>query len=708
MNPTKKSLLCIALITTLTACSGSNENAPTVTPVSEKSAGIFSLATDDTAFEEAIKNALLPKPTENSFAIAQASPGELAADSSSSRFTSTYVLENGVDEADMVKYTGDYLLVARNSNSYQCCPACSCAIPFEGNNNNDSQIQIFSADTDAATTMSIAAFTINDIVVPELDAEQVLTNTAQITGIYTEGDQNLLVLGSSSPAPLFGDAWFSSTYWMNNISYINIYDLSNPSEVALNWGASINGNLVQSRRIGNVLYLVTRYTPYIEGMTYYHSNDPAVTAQQNSLINNAELEDLVPLIRISNGSDAEVKQLFNPTDCYIPTDSTAESSADGSITSITAIPINNPDDLSTTCYTGNAHGMYMSDKALYLAEQNYAQDIDEKDSTIIHKFAVNSTSTSYSGSGEVDGTLGGRGALDFRLSEYNNNLRVVTSVFDFSDQGSDTADIVDHQLTILAESDTEYALTTVATLPNTDRPQEIGKPNETLYAVRFSGDRAYLVTFERIDPLYVLDLSDPQDPIIAGELEVPGFSDFIHPVSDNLILALGKDVTPTDQGFAWFGGLKVDLYNVSDISNPVSLSSMSIGDRGTDSEALYDRHAFTYRQMSDDQHRFAIPIDLFEQDPELPNEPGNRTTWTGSGLHLFEIDMIQTPDAAMINHKGEMRTENNSGDGYQYPSYDYHRSIFHDEAVIYVDSQGVWSAIWTDPETLQGPVNPAP
>ena len=125
-------------------------------------------------------------------------------------------------------------------------------------------------------------------------------------------------------------------------------------------------------------------------------------------------------------------------------------------------------------------------------------------------------------------------------------------------------DFVDHQLYILRESSTRPELEIVSTLPNDSRPEEIGKPNEALYGVRFLGDVAYAVTFERIDPLYAIDLSIPADPFIAGELEVTGFSDFLHPVTDDLLLGLGRSAE---------GGIKVELFDVSSIAQPLSRQS---------------------------------------------------------------------------------------------------------------------------------------
>jgi uncharacterized secreted protein with C-terminal beta-propeller domain len=108
----------------------------------------------------------------------------------------------------------------------------------------------------------------------------------------------------------------------------------------------------------------------------------------------------------------------------------------------------------------------------------------------------------------------------------------------------------------------------VGELPNAARPQPLGKPGEHLYASRFIGARGYLVTYRLTDPLYVLDLSDPGDPKMAGELHVEGYSDYLFPVSDTLLLGVGKDAVVDggagDGRFAWYQGVKVSLIDVSE------------------------------------------------------------------------------------------------------------------------------------------------
>ena len=265
------------------------------------------------------------------------------------------------------------------------------------------------------------------------------------------------------------------------------------------------------------------------------------------------------------------------------------------------------------------------------------------------------------------------------MNEHNGDLRLIASQFDW---GSD--DFVDHQLYILRESSTRPDLEIVSTLPNNSRPEEIGKPNEALFGVRFLGDTAYAVTFERIDPLYAFDLSDPADPFIAGELQVTGFSDFLHPVTDDLLLGLGSGAN---------GGVKLELFDVSNLAQPLSRGSATIGGSGSYSEARYDRHAFTYQVDANGLDRFSIPANVFATDGSFQ--------YLGSALYLFEILDKDMPSLAALNSVGSIQPPSIGPNG---PGWvERSRSFIHDDTIYYVRDEDVWSAIWDTPAIVNGP-----
>jgi hypothetical protein len=168
-------------------------------------------------------------------------------------------------------------------------------------------------------------------------------------------------------------------------------------------------------------------------------------------------------------------------------------------------------------------------------------------------------------------------------------------------------------LTVLREDASGTQLTTVSTLPNAKRPAPIGLSGEQVYAVRFLGERGYVVTFRRTDPLYILDLADPSDPKVSGELKTNGYSDYLLPVANGLLLGVGKDANDTGR----VQGVKLSLFDVADAANPKEVATRTIGKTGSSSGLDYGSHGinlFTTGGVS----RVALPV-VNETLYEAPN-----------------------------------------------------------------------------------------
>ncbi|MCX8175147.1 MAG: beta-propeller domain-containing protein [Candidatus Micrarchaeota archaeon] len=131
-------------------------------------------------------------------------------------------------------------------------------------------------------------------------------------------------------------------------------------------------------------------------------------------------------------------------------------------------------------------------------------------------------------------------------------------------------------------------------------------PGEQIYSVRFMGDKAYMVTFKQIDPFFVLDLSNPANPTIAGKLKLPGYSNYLHPYDENHIIGIGNEAEEDKEGqFAWQKGVKISLFDVSDMANPREVAKYEIGDRGTYSPALHDHKALLF---SREKNLLVLPV----------------------------------------------------------------------------------------------------
>ncbi len=684
--PLHNATLLLANCLLVAACSSGGGDSVD-TPNAGKTQGLLSKVTNAAQFEQALKSGL----KENSSArvsntVADSALSANESGNAQSSYTSTYTLVEGVDEADILKYDGNILYAVDRGYEPYSCP--TCLDNQEGASENEAHkesIKIFQTSPETASAEYLGKIESAD-------------QSSRIAGLYLPAEDQLMALRSGYSIAAAGDAWLSPYYWQEGSVSLSVYDTSNPESVSEQFNLEIEGTLVGSRRIGDKLYLVTRYSPNPNYPVAYEQG----SAQANETVDALTVADMIPIA----SSDGVEQALFEPTDCYVVTDDDVVANSPV-ITSITIVPIEQPESNETVCYTGEAGGIYMSKSSLYLLahQYNYSQDQSE-DSTVIHKFALGESGVSYRGSGQVSGVLGYGEKMDYRLSEHDGYLRVVSTEYSYSSLIVDDAivvdsttptDSVDHKLTILRESATAEALTVVSTLPNSKNLAEIGKPDERLYAVRFTDDRAYLVTFRNIDPLYVLDISDPAAPLIAGELEVPGFSDFIHPVSDDLLLTLGKDAEPNGQGWTWVQGLKLELFDVSDITQPQSADSLSIGGRYTDSPAIYDRHAFTYLAGASDNgssDRFSIPINLYSSDGL------DQPQWVDSALNLFEVANRDNASQASIKQLGKIVSMSSEDDD-DSPSYGSKRSVIDGDAVYYYDSGALWAGFWSNPEAAE-------
>ncbi len=643
-------IFLVSVLLAVAGCGGNssgNGGSPDV-----PAAGLLSPISSAAALEASIKSGLTVVSSSEQLALA----ADISSGAASGNFTGTYTQEKNVDEFDAVRYDGAHLFVAPR-RYYYCC---FIATDADGATNTGAapvrSIRILSTDPDNGSATLAGTIPLEDNI--------------SVQGMYLDGERMFALTGESIYGS-YGQLWADIAIWAPEQLGFRIYDISDTGNPLLEIDVRIDGVFVESRRIGNTVYIVSRYTPYIDGLNYYVAT-PEQKTQNEQILAGVSLSDLLPKITV-NG---ETSDLVAPERCYATTQDDGVGYA--VLTSITAVPIDNPTAFSTTCYNEESYGVYVSENALYFTEFR-PDTAASRDTTRIHKFALSGTRVHYRGSADIDGTVWRGGQADFRMSEHAGDLRILASQFDWTNE-----DFVDHKLYILRESTVGPDLDIVSTLPNAQRPEEIGKPNESLYGVRFLADRAYAVTFLQIDPLYALDLSNPADPFIAGELEVTGFSDFLHPVTDDLLLGLGTGAN---------GGVKLELFDVSNISQPLSRGSATLGGRGSHSEARYDRHAFTYQVNAGGVDRLAIPATLYSFD--------GLYNYLQSGLYLFEIRDKNTPMVASLASAGSIIPP---ADGTTVPFYaNRNRSFIHNDTVYYVRDEAVWAAFWQSPTIVNGP-----
>ncbi len=257
--------------------------------------------------------------------------------------------------------------------------------------------------------------------------------------------------------------------------------------------------------------------------------------------------------------------------------------------------------------------------------------IDYRQRTIVNKFSLNNGKVSFEGQGIVPGRL----LNQFSMDEYMGNFRVATTL---DEQWGDVlwrSDSTTQPQPVVQQSNSVYVLN--------ENMEIVGRleglaPGEKIYSARFVGERAYLVTFRQIDPLFVIDLSQPETPRVLGKLKIPGYSDYLHPIDETHLIGVGKDTeTAKSENFAWYLGMKVAIFDVSDVENPKQMHSLIIGDRGTGSFALQDHKAFLYDK---EKQLLVLPIYLHEisetQKDQIQKGIGDWGSWPAYGEPVFQ------------------------------------------------------------------------
>jgi uncharacterized secreted protein with C-terminal beta-propeller domain len=220
-------------------------------------------------------------------------------------------------------------------------------------------------------------------------------------------------------------------------------------------------------------------------------------------------------------------------------------------------------------------------------------------------------------------------------------------------------------------------------------------PGEDLHSARFMGDRCYLVTFKKIDPLFVIDLEDPTNPEVLGKLKIPGYSDYLHPYDEHHIIGVGKETVESENGdWAWYQGVKLSLFDVTNVSQPKEISKIEIGDRGTDTLVLRDHKAFLFSRS---KNLLVLPILLAEIDeakypPELypygvPANAYGDFVWQGA--YVLNV----TLDDGFTVRGGVTHIENSTElmkSGYYFSSpYAVTRALYIDDLLYTISSNRV-------------------
>ncbi|MGI9658264.1 MAG: beta-propeller domain-containing protein [Gaiellaceae bacterium] len=360
---------------------------------------------------------------------------------------------------------------------------------------------------------------------------------------------------------------------------LTLVDVSQPERLTVAETLNVEGGYITARLTGKSIRLVTSSFP--EAVPFVYPDDSGFIPELAAGLENQRIvaglgaSDWLPeYIREDHVTGASESGLaVGCSSVRMP----VENSGFGMLSVLTLDPERGLSPVDSDAVMTDAQIVYASNDGLYVSTpfwSNQSQSERGEDfffggrqHTLVHRFDISEPfDTAYTGSGEVVGSL----LNQFSMSEHNGYLRVAST--DHSEQES--------YVTVLDARGEE--LKTVGRVGNLGLGEQI-------YAVRFMGDTGYVVTFRQIDPLYTVDLSNPERPKVLGELKIKGYSAYLHPVGENLLLGIGQDAN--DQGQT--KGTQLSLFDVSDLEDPTRLHQMRLG-QGSNSEAEYDHHAFLW------------------------------------------------------------------------------------------------------------------
>ncbi len=318
-------------------------------------------------------------------------------------------------------------------------------------------------------------------------------------------------------------------------------------------------------------------------------------------------ERLIPYITLND----KTSNLLSPSKFYAP----IKLNQSSNVTTISSFKIEDGTYNQSVSFVGNAHTHYASESSLYLLSREYPIYFDYsnyKEREMVYKFSIGEK-LDYVSRGFVDG----RALNQFSMSEKDDYLRIATtSGFSWMSEETDNA-----VYTLKSSGDDLQVQGTLSGL---------GKSGETIQAVRFMGDRGFVVTFKQTDPLYTLDLSDPKNPQKVGELSIPGFSRYLHVVDENRVLSIGRDA---DEISGETLGLQLQLFDVSDFANPILADRVQVGSGSTYSSAEYNHKAFAYRPSD---LTFGLPYSNYDNQ----SSSENFGIYQIDGMKINSIDVL--------------------------------------------------------------------
>lgn len=622
----KTGLILLLLVFILTSC-GVTE--PTTTIDETTSESNLNRAEDYAALIELISQAqsgsnyppFAQLGRQRDMVASEASEAENAAgDKSFDDYARTNIQVEGVDEADIIKTDGRYIYLVANSRLYiidaenPAAMQITASVKFSYAEDGDmikgeTPIELYLDPENERIALLVTGYISEKVTVTREEMEREESEKivgATAAGDYDYGEESLPDEPAAEDTPVSADndnegeiapdagsgssgsysgseaekvsdaAPDSYSYYMPQKEYVTtlVYDVSDRTQPQLMRRFSQEGYYLTSRRIDSAVYVVSNQ---------YNYQIMAQDAQKTEI----DPQDVFPAT-----TDGDVKDDWQT----VPADSIAvvpQGDYNNQIV-ISALDIKDETkDEAVMSLIGSSGTVYASADYLYIAAWQYNQDEQDASSievaTDLYRFRLDAAGISEAGSGTVPGAI----VNQFSMDEHGGYFRIATTSGTMwsrseADTSKNNVYVLDDKLDIVGQ------VTGLA-------------PGESIKSVRFLGEMAYVVTFRTVDPLFVIDLSEPTNPLVLGELKIPGYSTYLHPVSDTLLLGFGYDVIEMEDERIVNAGIKVSVFDVSDYSSPQEISSISLGGMGSWSDVLYSHKSLLY---SREKNIIAFPASL--------------------------------------------------------------------------------------------------
>jgi len=544
-----------------------------------------------------------------------------ASPASGREFTSTNVQEAGVDEPDLIKTDGERIVVIAGQQLH--------------------------------------------VIIIDGDGELKLTGSIDLDiwsdSMFLVGDVVTLVANEWGPVPFFAEESVGGViapYPQQPIVTLTEIDISDPSDPDMTRTLQIDGRYVSSRLVDGEVRVVVSAGP--TGFAWSYPEGSGLRAEREAeqknrqLVLDSTIDNWVPyyVLTDTSGRDRVVSEgaLVECGRVHHP-----EEFSGLTTLSLVTLTEQGLEIADATSVFADGDIVYASTEAAYVATTRWF-DPSQRDgefagvTTKIHRFELHAGGAAYTGSGAVDGFM----MNQWSMSEYDGHLRVATTSEPDWRWGEDT----ESSVTILGIDG--GALLEVGSVGG------LGE-GERIYSIRFMGDVGYVVTFRQVDPLYVIDLSDPARPTVEGELKISGYSAYLHPISDGILLGVGQDA----DGDGRIQGTQISLFDVTDPTDPDRIDRLTLTD--SHSEVEWDHHAFLYHAESG---TVVVPVERWWQGDRKHDE-----VWGGAALVL-------AVDTDSIRERGDIR----HGDGGEdwYPQI--RRSMVIGDALVTVSEFGVMSS----------------